>query len=202
MDESRSSDTSSNLHETRHLLGRIRDGDADACGDLFERYRTRLELFLRARLPAPSRSLLETQDLVQETCIKTLPHVDRFQHRGIGSFWAYLRRIALNCINDVWRRNAASFGEIRLTPDSRCAPEAPDSPPLAGLVVKEQFESFERVLEKLPERRRQALLMRLELGLDYRTIADECGFSTANAARMNVQRTIETVGREMARHDG
>jgi len=200
--ESPSNDSTSNLQETQELLGRIRDGDADACGALLERYRSRLEIFLRARLSAAARSLLETQDLVQEACIKTLPHVDRFQHRGIGSFWGYLRRIALNCVNDVYRQRAAMNGNCRLPQESWCAPAAPDSPPITGLLVREQFESFEKVLEKQTEKRRHALLMRLELGLDYQTIADECGFPTANAARMDVQRTIESVGKEMADHAG
>ncbi|MEW6747737.1 MAG: hypothetical protein AB1486_33835 [Planctomycetota bacterium] len=78
------------------------------------------------------------------------------------------------------------------------APEASGGEPLEGLLVREQFESFEKALLVLSERKRWALLLRLELGLDYGAIARECSYPTSNAARMVVQRSLERVAMEMA----
>jgi len=186
------------LLETADLLDRIRAGDQEARGDLLQRYRRQLDLFLRARLPVAARGLSETQDIVQDVCIKALPYLDRFEYRGIGSFWAYLRRIALNHLADVWRRFSSGVTGQRLPQETWCAPASPDATPLEGLLDREQFEAFEAVIGNLPERRRYSLLMRIELGLEYGIIAKECEYPSPDAARMDVRRTMEIVGREMA----
>lgn len=186
------------LLDTSTLLERIRGGESEAYNELFDRYRSRLDVFLRSRLPPSARHLLETQDLVQEVCIRTLPNLERFDYRGIGSFWAYLRKIALNHAAEVWRKYASKLAEERLNQESWRAPAADDAPPLAGLLAREEFETFEGVLHRLSEKKRYALLMRIELGLDFKTISSECDYPSANAARMDVTRTIEAVGREMA----
>jgi len=60
--------------------------------------------------------------------------------------------------------------------------------------------TFENVIGQLPDRQRHALLMRLELGLKYKIIAEECDYPSPDAARMDVRRTMAAVGREMAGH--
>lgn len=188
------------LKDTCALLDRLRAGDEDARNGLFERYRPRLDLFLRARLPGRFRALLDTQDLVQEVCVRVLPRLDAFEYRGLGSFWTYLRRIALNQVRDAWNA-AARRKVVSLPQDSRNAPAAGEATPLFDLLDREEFEAFERVLATIPERRRHALLLRLELDLEFKMIAEECDYPSANAARMDVTRLIERVAREMAAHE-
>lgn len=190
----------SNLLETGDLISRIRAGEGQAQSELFDRYSYRLNAFMRARLPVAARGLMETQDLVQEVCIRVVPSLEQFDYRGIGSFWAYLRRIALNYVHEVWRKFATRQVQEPLLQESWCAPEAQDSPPLTGLIQKEQFQSFEHALEKLEERKRQALLMRLELGLQYRIIAEECGYSSEDAVRKDIHRNLDRVAMEMESH--
>src|SRR5262249_37647979 len=60
------------LVRTADLLCRAREGDAEARNELFGRYRPQLERFLHARLSAPARGFLATQDLVQDACMKAL----------------------------------------------------------------------------------------------------------------------------------
>lgn len=185
------------LQETGVLLSRARVGEGIAREELFRRFRPRLEGFLRSRLPLGARDLLETQDLVQDVCLKAFGAIDRFEHRGIGSFWGFLRQIALRQLIDAGRRAGRRGGVQPLDEDSRGAPPARATTPLAHLVTKESIEAFEGALERVGEKQREALLMRLELGLDFRTIAVECGFPTEAAARMAVHRALQRVYAEM-----
>ena len=68
------------------------------------------------------------------------------------------------------------------------------------MVRKEELARFDEALVDLDERPRNALLMRLELDLDYATIAGECGYPTPDAARMAVTRVLEQVIRRIADH--
>lgn len=188
------------LMDTSDLLTRAQGGNSEACNNLFDRYRKYLEAFLGGRLPRKARSLMETQDLVQEVYIRALPNLNHFVYRGIGSFWAYLRKIALHYIFEVWRSYSNGSKEMPLPEESWLSPAAGDAPPLIGLLEKEQFESYERAVDKLAERKRYAFLMRIELGLDYSTIAKECDYTSADAARMDVRRTIEWLVKEMTDH--
>jgi RNA polymerase sigma-70 factor, ECF subfamily len=160
-----------------------------------ERYRPALERFLHSRLPPRVRRLEDTQDAVQEVLLRAHRTLERFEYRGVGSFWAYLRTIARNYALHAGEKRAA--GDRSLPEDSFLAPVAPDLAPLLALVGREQVEAFERALTVLPEPTREALLMRLELGLGYAEIAAESGYPSADAARMAIARALERVGREM-----
>src|SRR5436190_413181 len=91
-------DDSSALLETRDLLLRGRNGEQDAIDRLFARYRGRLERFVRSRLSATTRVHVDAADVVQDVLVRACSAIDRFEWRGIGSFWAFLRQIALRRI--------------------------------------------------------------------------------------------------------
>lgn len=190
------------LLATRQLLDRVRAGDQAARDDLFDRYRRKLEMFLRARLPDDLRRLADTQDFTQDVSIKALTSLERFEYRGLGSFWAYLRTIALNQLIEAVRKQQRR-GEARSLPDgSSGEPAGTGTSPLSALVRKEEFLAFESALERVPERQRHALLMRLELGLDYPAIAEECGFPSADAARMAITRALKHVAEDLSHGEG
>jgi DNA-directed RNA polymerase specialized sigma24 family protein len=65
--------------------------------------------------------------------------------------------------------------------------------------MRKRLELFENALRFLSERSREALLMRLGLDLDYSSIAAECGFPSADAARKAVDRAKRRVATEMLR---
>ncbi len=184
------------LLETGDLVERSRRGDRVARETLFLRFREPLSRFLHLRLPAPARGLLDTEDVVQEVCAIALASLDRFEYRGIGSFWAYLRRVGRNRVAKAWRRSvlapAAVSGPLR-------DPMATASSPLCALVGKEELEAFEEALGRVPARSREALLLRFELGLGFESIAAECGFPSADAVRMAIGRAMERVARELNR---
>ncbi len=187
------------LLATGDLVGRAQAGEAGARDLLFERYRSRLEAFLRARLPAGQRGMLETQDLVQEVSLEAFRGLGRFEYRGIGSFWAYLRSIALHNVFDARRTDRRRPAPQPLSDESRFAPALDQTSPLARIMRSEKLEAYERALATLRPDYRAALLLRLELGLGYDVIASECRFSTLAVARMTVSRALKQVCQEMAR---
>ena len=66
------------------------------------------------------------------------------------------------------------------------------------MLRKETFEAFEVALEEIAEPARGALLLRLELGLPYGVIASECGYPSADAARMAIGRSMARLAHDLA----
>ncbi len=190
---------SSALSRTGDLLEEARRGDAAARETLFGHYREPLSRFLHARIPGGARGLLETEDVVQEVCTRAFASLDRFEYRGIGSFWGFLRRIGLHYVVELGRRAArspvgASLEAVPEPTDGASTPRA-----LSVLIEKETCEAFEKALSSVSESARAALLLRFELDLDYATIANDCSFSSPDAARMAVCRAVQHVAQELAR---
>lgn len=184
------------LSETAALIQGARAGDEAARGALLERFEPLLEGFLHARLPAAARDLLDTQDLAQEVSLRALANLKRFEDRGVGAFWAYLRGIGRNLLIDHARRvRPLPRADVPLEEQGRTSAATP----LDSLVREEELACFEASLEVLDERKRRAVLARLELGLPFEWIAGEEGFDSADAARMAVTRAIRTLAEEMER---
>ena len=64
------------LESTSDLLARAKDGDVIAIDALFARSLPPLRRWARGRLPQYARHMADTQDLVQETVIQTLRHLE------------------------------------------------------------------------------------------------------------------------------
>lgn len=189
----------SELLQTGELLTRFKGGERAAADDLFRRYRPRIDAYLRARLPPGARKLGETDDLVQEVCIKILGALDRFELRNIGSFWWFARSIAHHHLVDVLRRNKA-IHEVEAPDSSDGAPPEPQRGPATEAVDHEAAAAFDRALARVSDHVRRGLLMRLELGLDWSVVAADCGFPSPDAARVAVKRALAAIAREMAGH--
>ena len=186
------------LSGTADLIAQARAGDEPARAELVQRYREPLASFLHARLSPSARSLFETGDIVQETLTAALLQLERFEFRGIGSFWSYLRRIGLNLIKqEVRRRGLPMEGTPDPTWIDEAAAASGNGPP-STLLRKERLEAFDAALEGLSEPARSALLLRLELGLSYESVAHECGYPSADAARMAIGRTMARLAQELA----
>jgi RNA polymerase sigma-70 factor (ECF subfamily) len=171
---------------TRRLLERIREGDADARNALCQRYLDPLRRWARGRLPAGARDLLDTDDVVQETLIRSLRRVEAFQHRRKGAFESYLRRGVLNRIRDEVRRIPRK--PMAVGTGSGVADPGPS--PIELALGREKLETYERALQALSPRDRETILARIELDLSYDEIASLLGKRSADAARMAVSRAI------------
>jgi len=175
------------LESTAALLVRARDGDPAARDGLARRYHEILSRWAHGRVPAAARNLLDTGDLVQTTLMRAFDNLDRFEPRREGAFLAYLRQILLNRIRDVARR-------ARRTPPMQELSDAfPDTrfrSPLEDVIGSESLSRYEKALTRLSERQREAIVLRLELGLRYREIAEALNADSVNAARLVVARAL------------
>jgi RNA polymerase sigma factor (sigma-70 family) len=177
------------------LVLRARTGDDDAVGQLCSRYLPRLQRWAHGRLPAYARSAVETQDLAQETLIQAVRHLKTFEPRHEGAFQAYLRQTLLNRIRDEIRR-----GRRRGPADSLDTSAPAKSPsPLEEAIGQETLERYEEALGRLRPEDREAIIARIEMGLDYAEVAEALGKPSAGAANMAVSRALVKLAKEMAR---
>src|SRR6187431_3004578 len=89
---------------TFSLIERARAGDEDALERLFARHLRPLQRGASGRLPRWARDLADTDDLVQDTLLRTFSRIDVFEVRGAGALHAYLRQAVMNRLRDELRR--------------------------------------------------------------------------------------------------
>lgn len=182
------------LESTHTLLILARNGDLPARDRLFQRYLPILTRWAHRRLPRDARDLLETNDVVQVTLLRAFLRLEDFQHRGEGSFLAYLRQILTNAIRD----------EIRKSGRARRRSELDDDLPGTGptlieeLVGRELMERYEAALGRLPAEQQEMIIMRIEMGFTYQAIAEAMGKPSPDAARMTIARTLMALQKAMA----
>jgi RNA polymerase sigma-70 factor (ECF subfamily) len=174
----------------------VRAGDEDARGRLVVRYLGLLRRWAHGRLPPRARNLADTEDLVQTTLIRALDGVNRFEPRREGAFLAYLRKILLNEIRGAVRR--ASRGPDQEPLDAELPDGRPS--PLEAAIGAEGVGRYETALARLTEEQRQAVVLRIELGLTYNEIAEAMGGASEDAARMLVARALEHLSKVMVEH--
>jgi len=175
------------------LLARAQAGDRVALESLIARYRPRLQRWASGRLPRWARDMADTQDLVQETLFQTFQKIERFQVRGEGALYGYLRQAILNRIRDELRKAKRRPARTEIDPQS---PHDGRSP-LEDAIGNEAIERYERALATLRQEDREAVIARIEMGYTHEEIAVLLGKPTANAARMAVERAIVRLAKAM-----
>jgi len=181
---------------TAVLVARAKAGDSAAVDALFARHRAVLSHWAHGRLPRGMRELHDTDDLVQEAMQRALKRMDHFEPRRPGSFLAYLCQIVTNLIRDEARRHKRRPHREELLDNVQDGGPTP----IEDAIGSDTQRSYERAMERLPEDQRNAVLMRVELGLSYMEIGQELGRPTAEAARLLVTRGLERLAREMNKH--
>ena len=121
---------------------------------LYEEHAEPLLAFLTYR--TGSRSLAE--DITADTFEKVLKARRRFDpRRASEKTWLY--SIALNCLRDQARRNAAEARAV-----ARAVP-VPAGEPASGFDAVEERDNIARAMEALSEEERQAIALRYGAGL-------------------------------------
>ncbi len=190
------------IQATLSLLQQALAGDDAASSALLGFYRVRLERFLAGRLPSASRSLLDTPDLVQEILARAWSRLPEFEHRGPGSFWAFLRASALHAVADEYRRVGRNPQQHYLSDTSALDESVAGRSPLESMQHNEAFSAYEAALEQLDSRLRTAIQLRMELGTTFEQIALECGYPSDEAARKAIGRGLQEVARTIGKAVG
>ena len=188
--------SSGNLETTHQLVERIRDGDAQARDRLIRRYLPLLSRWAHGRLPGPARDLNETADLVQLTLLRAFQALPAFEVQGPGAFFAYLRQIMSNILKDEIRRSSRRPGHDEITDEV----VEHDPLPLERAVNLETLQAYEQALNALEPDQREAVILRIELGLSHEEIARTIDAPSANAARMKIARALMRMAELMNAH--
>jgi RNA polymerase sigma-70 factor (ECF subfamily) len=182
---------------TFHLINRARAGDQAALDRLFDRHLTPLRRWARGRLPGWARDLADTDDLVQETLLKTFKRIEGFQPRRVGALQAYLRQAVLNRIKDELRRKGRRPDATEL--DGLEADLS--ASPLERAIGQEAVERYERALARLRPEEQEAVIGRVEMGYSYEELAEALDKATPDAARKAAERALVRLAEEMTRGD-
>ena len=140
------------------LLMRLRQGDRNALGRLYVRYRLRLYGYCFRLL----RNTAEAEDAVHETFLKVSGGADSLTATGAFRSWVF--RIARNESLMILRRK---HGHRAADPDEL----SDETTPLEILMAKDAGEVVRRVLDRLRVDYRDVLLLREVEGLSYAEIA-------------------------------
>lgn len=172
------------------LMCRARDGDADAFGQLFDRWRVPMVRFAVRFVGDQARG----EELAQDVFLKIYRARHRYEPRE--KFRAYIFKIATNhCINNKnraeHRRPKIAMQDLRVEPTDR----RPDADELVHAeALRVQVRS---AVAQLPAKQRAALLLQKEDGLGYQEIADALE-TTVSAVKSLLNRARTTLLRDLA----
>jgi RNA polymerase sigma-70 factor (ECF subfamily) len=154
------------------LFRRARERDPDALGALVEAYGPRV-FGLLYRLTG-SRDVAE--DLLQETFLRLVRNIGRYEHSG--RFEAWLFRIAANLARDHVRRTRrrGPTATLDAAPDDEAVPaEVADASRRGSdrrMIDEEDQRRLDACLEELADADREIIMLRHFSGLSFRQIAD------------------------------
>ena len=155
--------------ELEQLIARARNRDEQALTELFDVHAQRLLSSVRNELGAKLRQRLESQDVMQQVYLDALDNIDRFVDRGGDSFFAWLRKIAVNRICDVDRRafqTAKRAGEVRAADVGASmanlldALAASNTSPSMAVDLQDKIKLLQSALDHLNEDQREVIRLR------------------------------------------
>jgi RNA polymerase sigma factor (sigma-70 family) len=154
-----------------------------------------LSRWASGRLPQWARDMSDTDDLVQDTLIRSVANLDHFEARGEGALQAYLRGAVMNRIRDEIRRRHRTPAIGALDPTIAAEGQSP----LDSAIGAETMAKYDRALDRLEPETREAVIARIEMGCSYAEIAELMDKPSADAARMTVSRALVRLAEEMRR---
>lgn len=153
------------------LVRRLRDGDARAPADLFDRYGPLVNRILRRVLGGGG----DHDDRVQETFLEALRSLPTL--RDDGALRAWITTIAVRVARaELRRRRVRRF--LRLADD-----ELPEPPCVDDHAAREALRATWKILDALPTDERLAFTLRFIEGEELTAVADACGCSLATVKR-------------------
>lgn len=159
------------------VIGAAMHGSIEAWGEVYAR--TYSGVFRQLRYLVGDVAVAE--ELAQETFAQAMASVRRYEPSR--SFEAWLLGIALNVARKHWRkqRNRVRAHE-RLEAVNAAAARPGHGDPDSGHLRRERSRALYAVLEDLPERWREAFILREVQGLSMRDVAEQLGITPTNVA--------------------
>jgi len=166
------------------LMEQVRDGKVEKLAILFERHQTMLfNFFLRL-----TGNRAASEDLVQEVFIRILKY--RAGYQGDSRFVVWMFQIARNAHVDFLRKRK---GEVALDDQFVEAPSR-EPRPEERLEVDQEAALVRRALDRLPDKKKEILLLSRFQDLKLREIAElfDCQVGTV---KVQVHRALKDLSR-------
>ena len=156
------------------LVMRACGGDSLAFELLVVKYQRRAAAEIRRLVRDPA----VTEELTQDAFLRAYDGLADLQDGD--RFWAWLRTICRNTASSYLRNRQNLFDDRPADPDADSTIDALERHAAHGSVedevaARQLFEALHRAMAALPDRQRDAILMREIEGLDYRGIAATMG---------------------------
>jgi RNA polymerase sigma-70 factor, ECF subfamily len=167
-------------------------GDRDALREVLETIRPIVVRYCRARVGTAERSGLSADDVAQEVCLAAMMALPRYRDQG-RPFLAFVYGIAAHKVADAHRaagRNRAEPTDV--VPERFDAAAGPEQ----MAINADSAARMDALLQVLPEKQREILILRVVVGLSAEETADAVG-STAGAVRVAQHRALARLKTEI-----
>lgn len=180
------------------LLNSYLSGNSQAISTLIERHSRRVRDYLRMMVKDHDVA----DDLMQETFIKAVRHIDEGRYADSGKFLSWVLRIAHNTALDFFRQKKSSrsiteseagygiLGTLRFAENN-----------VEDRIVASQIEAdVRRLVDALPDEQREVVMLRYFSGLSFQEIAEQTEVSINTAlgrmryALINLRKMIREKG--------
>jgi len=174
--------------EDRQLIHAAQGGEAEAFGELYERYAERVFRYLFAHLS----NRMDVEDLTEEVFLRVWRSLPRYKERGVP-FLAFLYRIAHNVLVDHYRRAERATPQVALN-DLPIRDQAPG--PGEMVMMEIDHQELRAMLGRLRADYRKVLALRFLSGLTPDETAEVMGRS-AGAVRVLQHRALAALRKLM-----
>ena len=152
---------------------------------IWREFSDRLRLFILRRV----RSERDTEDILQDVFLKTHNNLHTLKHGERLEAWIY--QIARNTIIDYYRHQAKSPSDASRMPEQGGGPVAAEDRP------EEVLACLKPMIDDLPEKYRQAIVLTEYENLTQKEISQKLGLSLSGA-KSRVQRAQAKAERDTA----
>jgi RNA polymerase sigma-70 factor, ECF subfamily len=167
-------------------------GNRDALREVLETIRPLVVRYCRARVGTAERSGLSADDVAQEVCLAAITALPRYKDQG-RPFLAFVYGIAAHKVADAHRaagRNKADPMEV--VPERFSGEAGPEQ----MAIDSEASARMNALLQVLPEKQREILILRVVVGMSAEETAEAVG-STAGAVRVAQHRALSRLKSEI-----
>lgn len=168
------------------LVGAAVNGDRVAVDRVLRWISPLVARYCRARVGRQEKTFASADDVAQEVCLAVLTALPGYRDQG-RPFLAFVYGIAAHKVADAHRSAARNRSEP--VPDIPDTPSMVDDGPEARLVQGEQADRMTELLDKLPDKQREIVVLRVVWGLSAEDTAEMVG-STPGAVRVAQHRAL------------
>ncbi|MET0453141.1 MAG: sigma-70 family RNA polymerase sigma factor [Mycobacterium sp.] len=167
-------------------------GDRGALEEVLGTIRPIVLRYCRARIGSTERSGLSADDVAQEVCLAAITALPRYKDQG-RPFLAFVYGIAAHKVADAHRAAGRNRAEATDTlPDRPSTTAGPEQ----MAIDSESAARMSKLLEILPEKQREILVLRVVVGMSAEETAEAVG-STAGAVRVAQHRALARLKSEL-----